>query len=79
MQGQLEARLQATKTSDIKEGQEDKLFIIRVFPFTEMIYYILQAIFTTTIDFATWPPLQIMPDHGRRNRSGLSGYGRTTF
>ena len=35
MQGQSEASLQATKTSDIKEGQEDKTCII--IPFTGMI------------------------------------------
>ena len=50
VRGQSEARLQATKTSDIKEGQD-----IIIFPFTEMIY-ILQDIFTTTIDFVTWSP-----------------------
>ena len=56
VQGQLEARLQTTKTSDIKEDQQDKTLIS---------FYrndILLGIFTTMIYLVTQPPLQIMPD-----------------
>ena len=52
MRDQSETRLQVTKTSDIKEGQQNNIFII--IPFAEMIF--LQGIFATTIDFVTWSP-----------------------
>ena len=52
------------KTSDFKEGQEDKLFII-IIPFTKMIFYRAFSQLAM-IDFVTWPPLQIMPDSTKR-------------
>ena len=59
VQGQSEARLKATKKSDIKEGQEDKTFVF-------LIYCDRNDNILTTIDFVTWPPLQIMPDSTKR-------------
>ena len=46
-----------------KLGQGDKTFVFVIYCDRNNI---LQGIFTTTIDFVAWPPLQIMPDSTKR-------------
>ena len=56
--------LQATKTFDIKEGQEHKTLLL--IHCTEMIAVFHRAFSQPQLTFVNWPPLQIRPDSTKR-------------